>query len=87
MSVVGWNCVNGGIMIEKVDEISSQERLATHQRIQALEREVAVLHDLVKTLHKLMSSQGVWIRNHRRGLSPRSNGYRHWKEKWWFPMT
>jgi hypothetical protein len=74
-------------MIERVDEKSSQEKLATQQRIQALEREVAVLHDMVETLHKLMSSRGAWIRNYKRGGSPRSSGYRHWKEKWWFLAT
>ena len=36
-------------------------RLTTEQRLQALEREIVILHDTLKMLHKLLKDQGELI--------------------------
>ena len=33
-------------------------RLTTEQRLQALERDIVVLHDMIKMLHRMMKDQG-----------------------------
>ncbi|MHC4155970.1 MAG: hypothetical protein ACYST6_13740 [Planctomycetota bacterium] len=36
-------------------------RLTTEQRLQALERDIVVLHDMIKMLHRMMKDQGQLI--------------------------
>jgi hypothetical protein len=49
-------------------------RLTTEQRLQALERDMVVLHDMIKMLHRLLKDQGQLINEYIVQRIANSNG-------------
>ena len=51
-------------MLSITTKAAGHMRLTTEQRLQALERDTVVLHDMIKMLHRLLKDQGQLINDY-----------------------